>query len=323
MLIRKICILGGSGFVGRTLANRLTRDGYDLRVLTRDREANRCNLILLPTLELVQADVHDRSVLERQFAGCDAVINLIGILNERGRRGTGFRVAHVELAQNVVGACQASGVQRLLHMSALNADAVKGPSYYLRTKGEAEDLVHRADDIRATSLRPSVIFGRDDDFFNRFAWLLRWTPWVFPLACPSARFAPVFVEDVAEAFARSMTDPDSCGKRFNLCGPRVYSLRDLVDYTARCINVRRRVIGLPDTISRLQAAIFDFVPGKPFSTDNYLSTKVDSVCKCNDLDTLGITPTPLEAVVPSYLSAIDARARYQGFRGRSRRNSGF
>ncbi|MGH8248134.1 MAG: complex I NDUFA9 subunit family protein [Gammaproteobacteria bacterium] len=323
MLIRKICILGGSGFVGRTLANRLTKDGYQLRVLTRDREANRGNLILLPTLELVQADVRDRSVLESQFAGCDAVINLVGILNERGRSGAGFRMAHVELARNVVGACRASGVHRLLHMSALNADAINGPSHYLRTKGEAEDLVHRADDIRATSLRPSVIFGRGDDFFNRFARLLKAMPWVFPLACASARFAPVFVGDIAEAFARTMIDPGAYGKRFNLCGPRIYTLRELVTYTARCINVRRHVIGLPDALSRLQAAVFDFVPGKPFSTDNYLSTKVDSVCTCNDLDTLGIAPTPLEAVVPSYLSGSDARASYQNFRSHSRRNAGF
>lgn len=322
MIIRKICILGGTGFVGRTLANRLTRDGYPLRVLTRDREARRENLILLPTLELVQADVHDPEQLEPQFEGCDAVVNLVGILNERGRSGAGFRLAHVDLARKVVKACRSRGVRRLLHMSALNADAVNGPSHYLRTKGEAEDLVHGADGIHVTSFRPSVIFGRDDGFFNRFVRLLRLSPGIFPLACAGARFAPVFVEDVAEAFARALRNPDTHGRRYDLCGPRAYTLRDLVQYSADCANIRRWIIGLPDPLSRLQAALFDFVPGKPFSTDNYLSTRVDSVCAGNDLASLGITPTPLEAVVPAYLSRNFSRDRYQNFRSRSRRDAG-
>lgn len=324
MLINTICILGGTGFVGRTLANHLTREGYRLRILTRNREYNKENLILLPTVELVEADVHDPEALKMHTAGCDAVINLVGILNERGRKGEGFRKAHVELAEKVIDACRANRIKRLLHMSAMNADAENGPSHYLKTKGEAEDLVHAATDIKVTSFRPSVIFGRHDSFFNRFARLLKMTPVFFPLACPSARFAPVFVGDVADAFVRTLTDTESYGMRYDLCGPDEYSLLELVRYTSRCIDVKRVIIPLGDILSRIQASVFDFVPGKPFSTDNYLSTRVDSVCREeNGLLELGITPKAVDAVVPQYLSGRNYRARYHLYRKQSHRKESY
>lgn len=322
MLIRKICILGGSGFVGRTLANRLTRDGYKLRVLTRDRESHRQKLILLPTTELVEADVHDPRQLRENFADCDAVINLVGILNERGNDGSGFRKVHVELAQSVIDNCKAVGVQRYLHMSALNADADQGPSHYLKTKGEAERLALAAEgyDLHVTAFRPSVIFGPDDSFFNKFATLLKLTPLVFPLACPKSRFAPVYVEDVAEAFTRSLNDPDTYGQSYDLCGPHEYTLQQLVEYTAQCAGLYRKVLPLTDLLSRMQAAVFNYVPGKPFSTDNYLSTKVDNICQGKgDLESFGIKPTALEAVVPNYLAQHNMRARYKDFRSQARR----
>jgi NADH dehydrogenase len=321
MIINRICILGGSGFVGQTLANRLTRDRYQLKMLTRRREKHKENLILLPTLDLVQADVHDLDQLKENFSGCDAVINLIGILNERGRKGQGFYKTHVELTQKLIDACLETGIKRILHMSALNADAKSGPSHYLKTKGQAEDLVHAAAKlgIKVTSFRPSVIFGHNDSFFNRFAKLLKMTPIFFPLACPHAKFSPVYVEDVAEAFARTINEPDCYGQRYDLCGPHVYSLQALVKYTIKQLDIHREIIPLNDIISRIQAAVFDFVPGKPFSTDNYLSTRVDSVSYNNGLDQLGITPTALEAVVPQYLSNQFQRARYDLFRSESRR----
>jgi NADH dehydrogenase len=318
MQIRTIGILGGTGFVGRTLANRLTRDGYHLRVLTRNRQARKDDLILLPALDLVETSVHDPEHLKRALTGCDAVINLVGILNERGRNGAGFRAVHVDLARSLMAACRENGIQRVLQMSALGADAAAGPSHYLRTKGEAEDLLHGAGDLVVTSYRPSVIFGAQDSFFNRFEKLLRFAA-VFPLACASARFAPVFVEDVAEAMARTLRNPDWYGKRLQLCGPSIYTLEQLVRYTASCTGLRRAIVPLPDLVSRMQAALLDFWPlgafmDKPFSTDNYLSTRVDSVCTCNDLEPLGIQPTPLEAVVPSYLSHSGTRARYYFYR---------
>lgn len=320
MLIRKICILGGTGFVGRALANRLVRDGIRLRILTRNRERNKNDLILLPGTELIEADVHDPAQLARYFAGCDAVVNLVGILNERGRDGSGFRHAHVELTRKVVEACRANQIRRLLHMSALHADAARGPSHYLKTKGEGEDLAHDARDLHVTSFRPSVIFGDHDSFFNRFAALLRLT-WIMPLACHGARFAPVYVGDVVEVMARSLRDPASYGRRYSLCGPRVYTLEQLVHYTADCAGLRRCILPLNNFLSRMQAAVFDYVPGKPFSTDNYLSAQIDSVCAHNDLPACGITPTPVEAIVPRYLAGRMQRARYYQLRSRSHRNS--
>lgn len=320
MLIKNICIMGGTGFVGRTLANRLTRDGINLRILTRSRERHKDNLILLPTVDLIEANVHDPEQLKKHFHGCDAVINLVGILNERGRNGSGFHYAHVELAEKVIAACAANQVHRLLHMSALNADSERGPSHYLRTKGIAENLAHAAEarGIKVTSFRPSVIFGREDSFFNRFARLLKLTPLFFPLACARARFAPVFVGDVVEAFAQALHDPESYGHRLDLCGPKIYTLEELVRYTAACIGVKRRIIPLNDILSRIQAAVFDFVPGKPFSTDNYHSATVDSVCTGNN-DLLRFVPQPaaVEAVVPQYLSNRFQRARYYRFRSHS------
>ncbi|MEX2525244.1 MAG: complex I NDUFA9 subunit family protein [Gammaproteobacteria bacterium] len=327
MLIKKICILGGTGFVGKVLANRLVDRGYSLRILTRDREANKDNLILLPATDLVETNIHDPENLKQQFAGCDAVINLIGILNERSGNGSGFHAVHVTLTEKIIEACRANGIRRLLHMSALNADAAKGPSHYLRTKGEGEDRAHAAKGIHVTSYRPSVIFGDGDSFFNRFADLLRLSPGVLPLACPKARFAPVFVGDVAEAMCETMTDPDYYGRRLELCGPESYTLEDLVRYTVTCIGKRRLIIPLPDIMSRLQGAFFDFAGfafnilgvEKPFSTDNYLSTKIDSVCSCNSLPDLGIRPLALEAVVPQYLTGRTYRTDYYEFRRHSHR----
>ncbi len=317
MLIRKICILGGSGFVGRTLANRLTRDNYELRIPTRHRESRRQELILLPTTELVQADIHDPAQLREQIADCDAVINLVGILNERGNDGSGFHRVHVELTRSVIDACRETGVKRLLQMSALNADADHGPSYYQKTKGEAERNVLAAEgyDLHVTCFRPSVIFGAEDSFFNRFASLLKITPLVFPLACPKSRFAPVYVGDVAEAFALSLNDPDTYGQSYDLCGPHAYTLQELVEYTARCAGLKRKILPLGDFLSRTQAAVFNFVPGKPFSTDNYLSAKVDSVCNgASDLSGFGISPTAIEAIVPRYLDHHTMRSHYTEFR---------
>ncbi|MEJ2481530.1 MAG: NAD(P)H-binding protein, partial [Acidihalobacter sp.] len=185
MKITTVCVLGGTGFVGRHLCARLIRAGYRVRIPTRHRERHR-DLLVLPGLELIEADVHDPQTLAQVLTGCQAAINLIGILNERGHRGLGFQHAHVELTRKFVDACQAQGVRRLLHMSALGADATADTSFYLRSKAEAETLAHTLSgpELAVTSFRPSVIFGPDDSFLNRFADLLRAVPGVFPLACP-------------------------------------------------------------------------------------------------------------------------------------------
>ncbi len=318
MHIHQIALLGGTGFVGRHLVNRLARDGHRLKVLTRRRERHR-DLLVIPTLRLVEADVHNPAVLRAQLSGCTVVVNLIGILNERGDDGRGFHHAHVELAGKVVAACRELGLRRLLHMSALRASPA-GPSHYLRSKGQAEDLVHEAarHGLQVTSFRPSVIFGAGDSFLNRFARLLRWTPLVFPLACPRARFMPVWVNDVVEAMARTLDNPYCHGQRYDLCGPRIYTLQQLVAYTARTIGVRRFIVPLPDFLSKLQAGIFEYVPGKPLSRDNLRSLGIDSVCADGGaLAALGITPAPLESIAPDYLLPSGQRRRYDEFRHRA------
>jgi len=300
----RVCILGGAGFVGRSITSRLTERGDDVLILTRHRERQR-DLLVQPLVTLVEGDVHDVEFLAQQFDNVDVVINLIGILNERGHRGKGFHTAHVALAEKVVEAMQRNHTPQLVHMSALNASP-DGPSHYLRTKGLAEDLVHEragAAGYRVTSFRPSVIFGTRDSFINRFASLLRTIPAVFPLACPEARFQPVYVEDVARAFTHAIDDPNLHSERVDLCGPGVYTLRQIVTYLDTEIGGRHKVIGLSDWQSHLQGMIMEWVPGKPFSLDNYRSLLVDSVCDGSDWIRFGFSPASLESIVPRYLRA--------------------
>jgi NADH dehydrogenase len=309
-----LCILGGTGFVGHHLANRLLPDGYRLRMLTRRRERHR-ELLVNPAVTLLEADIHDPSALERHFQGVDAVINLVGILNDPDRHGAGFQRVHVELPRKVTAAARNAGVSRLLHMSALNADAGERQCRYLMSKGAGEDLVHAAAgaDLVVTSFRPSVIFGPGDSFFNRFASLLRLAPGVFPLACPDSSFAPVCVSDVAEAMCRALDDATG-GERLELCGPEVYTLRALVEYTRDQLGLHRAILGLGRGMSRLQARVLGLLPGQPFTLDNFHALQKDSICACNALPTLGINPTPIEAVVPRYLGGRSARARYDVLR---------
>jgi len=314
-----ICLLGGTGFVGKHLAHRLSQQGHQVRVLTRRRERHR-ELLVNPAVKLIESDIHDTEQLRRQFAGVDVVINLVGILNESGKKGAAFRRAHVQLPEKIVAAALASGVRRLLHMSALNADAREPHSLYLKTKGEGEELVHAASTkgLVVTSFRPSVIFGSGDSFFNRFATLLKLSRPVMPLACPDSRFAPVWVNDVTAAMCRSLDDATG-GERLDLCGPEIYTLKELVRYTRDQLGLRCAIAGLGPRLSRLQARVLGSLPGKPFTLDNYYSLQKDSICAENALPTLGITPTPITAVVPGYLASRTARGHYDGFRRQSRR----
>lgn len=314
MEITTVAILGGSGFAGKHICQALAAEGYRARVATRDRERAKEQLILLPTVDLVTVDVHDPAQLAAFVRGTEAVINLVGVLHD-GRGNASFQAAHVELARKVVAACRESGVPRLLHMSALAADR-GAPSRYLRTKGEAEAIV-RESGLAWTVFRPSVIFGREDRFLNMFAMLLRLAPVLF-LASPNARFQPVFVEDVAASFVRSLEHLASAGKSYDLCGPRVYTLRELVEFVARVLGRRRLVIGLNDGLSYLQALALELLPVKLMTRDNYHSMKVDSVCNCEF--PFGITPKALEAVAPSYLGRRTPRAHYQRFRGHAGRD---
>lgn len=309
-----ICILGGTGFVGHNLTTKLAGDGHRLLLPTRNRERNR-DLLVLPTVTEVTADIHDPQALETLFQDMDVVINLVGILNEFRGAGNSFANAHSELAEKVVAACEKAGVKRLLHMSSLKADAEKGPSVYLRTKGKAEKAVRAAsENLQWTIFQPSVIFGPGDSFTNRFADLLRSVPLFFPLARPNARFAPVYIGDVSEAFRRCLGNPKTHGQTFQLCGPQVYSLRELVSFVARQIGVNRKIIGLPDNLARGQARVMEMLPGKPFSMDNYHSLTLNSICDKNGLARLGITPRSLDVIAPTYLGNNKAQNNLNEFR---------
>ena len=317
--IKRICVLGGTGFVGQHIVEQLAKQGHHVRVLSRHRERNR-ELLVLPTVEIISADIHNGQVLKENFTDQDVVINLVGILNVFGKHS--FEKVHVDLARKVADACQLKRVPRLLHMSALKANAKNAPSKYLRSKGQAENIVHSIRDVDVTSFRPSVIFGPQDDFFNRFAKLLAMPPlfFPFPLACAKAKFAPVYVKDVADAFINAIDDKETYGKRFCLCGPREYTLSNLVRYTADTCNIPRKIIPLGNGTSKLLATFMGMVPGKPLSIDNYNSTRADSICD-EDIPNLAAGSTnTVESIVPAYLGGKSLRGRYSQFRKLSGRS---
>jgi NADH dehydrogenase len=298
-----VCVLGGTGFVGRTLAARLTSHGYSVRIPTRNRQRAR-KLLVLPGLDLMQADVHDSEQLAKVLAGADAVINLVGILNERGHDGSGFQRAHVELVEKLMAGCRKLGIERLIQMSALKANAERGASHYLTTKGLAEQSIkrHAGENFRYTIFRPSVIFGPDDTFCNRFARILRISP-VLPMARLDARFAPVYVGDVANAFVRALDDSRSFGQTYELCGPDIYTLEEILRYLCRELGIRRAIIKLPSPLGRFQAWVGEYLlPGKPFSRDNYRSLAVASVCRDNGFAAFGIAPKRMQPIVAAYLN---------------------
>lgn len=307
MKITRVCILGGSGFVGHQLISTLASKGIQCRILTRRPERHK-DLRVLPGVQLFKANIFNQKDLEVHFSECDAVINLVGILNE-GSNPEGFQCAHVGLVNTVMDACRETGVSRLLHMSALNASQEHGPSRYLFTKGEGENCAHNQLEINTTSFRPSVIFGPGDSFFNRFASLLSLLPIPFPLACPDARFAPVYVGDVAHAFSYALMNSNTFGQRYDLCGPRIFTLEQLVRYTADSLGLARSIIGLDNSFSELQAKILGQLPGQPFSHDNYLSMQVDSISPHNSLPDLGIEPTDVDSIVPLYLGTATKQQR--------------
>ncbi len=303
MARRSICLLGGSGFVGTALAAALARNnGWRITVPTRDPARAR-HLSPIPSLRLVPADIHDPTQLAALCAGQQVVVNLVGILNERGRDGSGFARAHTDLARKLVDASRRQGVARLFQLSAVQADADRGPSHYLRSKGQAERILREESgpELGVTIFRPSVIFGSGDDFTLRFARLLRILPLAFPLARPGACFAPVWIEDIVAAMTVALADDATAGECYELCGPEVFTLREIVCRVRDQLGLRRAVIGLPDWAARVQALVCDFVPGKPFSTDNYRSLLVDSLCSVNGFARLGIQPQPFSAVLPRYL----------------------
>jgi uncharacterized protein YbjT (DUF2867 family) len=307
MRLLSIVVLGGTGFLGTRLVARLIKDGHRVTVLSRDREQHR-HLLVLPGLTLENCDVYQEAQLSERFRGQDVIINLVGILNERGFSGAGFRRAHTELTQNVLQAARSAGVARLLQVSALKA-AVDAPSYYLRSKGEAEKLIREQHAVDWTIFQPSVMFGAGDSFLNRFARLLAVIPFAFPLALPNARLQPVWVDDVVDALLQCLHGGASNRQTYQLGGPVIYTLREIVELVGKLTGHRRWIIGLPNFAARLQAFFMNFVPGRPFSGDNYQSLKVDSVCGDDGFAKLGIKPQSMAASARYFLGAHEDNAR--------------
>ncbi len=315
---QRVVIVGGSGFIGSAIANRLCEAGIRVLIPTR-RRSRAGHVLLLPNVEVVEADVHDPAALANLFAGADAVINTVGVLHSRSGTpfGPDFARAHVELPQKIVAACRAAGVPGLVHISALGA-SIDGPSEYQRSKAAGELAIHAAGaDIAWTILRPSVVFGRGDSFLNLFAGLARSLP-VLPLAGAGCRFQPVYVEDVAEAVWQSLIRPQAAGQTFELAGPTVYTLRQLVEYVSALVGKPRPVVPLPEGIAMLQARLMEFAPQPLMSRDNVRSMRVDNVAHGDPLP-FGLHPTALEAVAPAWLGEAGPRAFYYPFRRHARR----
>jgi uncharacterized protein YbjT (DUF2867 family) len=312
-----IAIIGGSGFIGSHLVNALVEMGKDVRIVTRRRH-NARHLTMLP-IDVIEADVFDSVQLAAFVENADAVINLVGTLH--GKRGTPygpeFAKAHVELPTKIVAACESKGVHRLIHLSALGADT-NGPSMYSRSKADGEKAVH-ASRLATTVFRPSVLFGPEDAFLNKFAFLQRVFP-VIPLAMPDAKFQPVFVGDVTKAIVNVLDLDAASGRTYELGGPSVYSLEDLVKYCGDVIGRHARIIRLPDAVGRLQAFTFELAPGEPVITrDNLDSMKTDNVLSGPLAPELGIEPASIEAIAPVYLTGASMRSRFNTFRANARR----
>lgn len=291
MTSKHYAVLGGTGFIGGHLLASLADTGCKVTVLSRNREQGRA-ISVLPYVRTVSTDVYDRAALEKHLAGHDAVVNLIGILNETG--GATFTHAHVDLTATLIAACRQVGIRRIHQMSSLNAG--ERASKYLKTRGEAEAQV-RNSGMDWTIYRPSVVYGNHDSFVFRFLKLLRMGR-VLPLAQPHAKFAPAYVGDVTQAIKRCLLDRNRTGKIFELYGPDTFELVQIVRMIADAAGLRRAVLPLPGALGRLQAMVAELIPGKPFSRDNFNSLKLDSVGSRDGFAELGITPRRFAAMLP-------------------------
>lgn len=316
----KIIILGGTGFIGRHICEKLVRGGHEVTVPTRKLE-NAREIQMLPRLQPVACNVHDAQQLTQAITGHDVLINLVAILHGSEAE---FERVHVDLPKSIVAACKAGGVKRIVQMSSLGA-ALDAPSQYLRSKGRGEEVFLQSG-LDVSILRPSVVFGEGDKLLNVFAALQQAFPLV-PLAGCDAQFQPVWVEDVAQAAvqlalgeyyqknsaSRSIYAGDMA-KTFEIAGQRVMNLRELFELAGQCVGVQRPIVPLPDTLARIQAWMMEKMPGPTLmSRDNLDSMKSPNVAtgKLPDLRELGIEPASIEAIAPTYLQPKSKMDQYR------------
>jgi uncharacterized protein YbjT (DUF2867 family) len=313
MNIKKVLLLGGSGFIGASVADQLSSRGFFVTVPTRLRERAK-HLLIFPTVDVVEADVHDANSLLALGREHDAVINLIGILHGD------FEREHAEFPKLVAETCAKAKVSRLIHMSALNAN-VNGPSKYLQSRGRGEAnvlAVAKANpELKVTMFQPSVVFGEHDKFLNMFANLVKIFPFI-PLGSASAQFQPVWVEDVAHAIVESLTQSETFGKTYPLVGPKVYTLQQLIEFVIALSGKLRLVIGLGGGLSMLQATVFEYLPGKLITRDNVRSMSLPNISATPFPATFGAA-SDMEAVVPTYMREQSGRAKYQYLRNHAGR----
>lgn len=320
MNTKKVLLLGGSGFVGSYIANRLSSLGIQVTVPTRRRERSK-TLLVLPHVEVVEANIHCPETLSGLLQGQDAVINLVGILHSRDVKlpySADFAEAHVEFPKKLIAAMKSTGVRRLLHMSALKADP-QGPSEYLRSKGEGEALVLGAQSaLNVTVFRPSVIFGLGDRFLTMFGKLLKTLP-IFPLGFAQARFQPVWVADVADAFVDSLEKPETFGQVFELAGPTAYTLGELLALTRQITHSEARILNISEGWAYLLSGLLWLAPKPMQSPDNLRSMAVDNVLDTHPKLLPGFTPKTLESILPTYIGKMAPRARLDIYRFRAGR----
>ncbi len=310
MTIKQVCVIGGAGFVGSSIVRKLDAAGYQVKVLTRHRERAK-HLLLLPHVQVQTCHLNDTAALTHCLKGCDAVINLVGILHETKQHT--FESVHHQLPKRIARICQDLGIKRLIHMSALQSSA-SAPSQYLRSKANGEAALsafHKI--INITIFKPSVIFGRGDSFLNLFASLIKVMPIIF-LAKPAAKFQPIWVEDVATIFVNSLQNDDTYAKSYDLAGPSIYSLRELVQKVMRVLNKQRPIIGLTDKLSMVQAWLLECLPIKLMSRDNVRSMAIDSVALAPMASEIALSLTPIDAVLPEYIINKTPRGAYDQFR---------
>ena len=307
-MTERVLVAGGTGFIGGHVVAKLSAAGHHVIVLARRRERAR-HLLLLPTVRVVEADPFEPATWARYTRDVTAAINLVGTLHAHGRNS--LERVHVALPRALTAACDKAGISRILHMSALGASP-DAPSRYQRSKAAGEAVITESG-LAWTIFRPSVVFGRNDTFLNLFAKLARWFP-VLPLAGANARFQPIYVGDVAACFERALDDNETIGERYSLCGPKVYTLAELVRYVAETIGHPRPVVPLGPGLSTLQARVMELLPGSLLTRDNLASMQVDNVCDGVFPARLGVVPTALEAIAPEYLAPRAQHSRFDLFR---------